>query len=189
MAMTPQLKASFSDEERGVAAALGTAAGGSLDGKIEELFRTLGDPLLSAEDTTSLLVARDEASVAEAMQRLTQAGVLESSRKTQRPLDGADVELPSAFRYGGGNARLRKVDSAARDHSSGLDVRINCRPRHNDDIVFLAGRNSLLQIDGPCKDSRHHVARRLLKLRYQFLVSFFSGLSGQHLDFGRMRHS
>jgi DGQHR domain-containing protein len=91
--MSPQLKASFNDEEREAAAAIGTTGEGTLDDKIQELFRSLGDPLLSVSDAAALLLTPDEVPVSDVMNRLRDSRILESSVKTQRPLDDDQVEL------------------------------------------------------------------------------------------------
>src|SRR5438552_1702585 len=93
MAMSAQLKASFTDEERKAAAAIGTTDNGALDDQVQELFRSLNDTLLSVEDVAALLVAPDEAPVLDSMKRLLAGHKLESSTKTQRPLDEGEVEL------------------------------------------------------------------------------------------------
>lgn len=93
MIMTPQLKASFTDDEREAAASIGTASEDPLQNKIAEVFKTLDDPLLSISDIAALLLAPEDGALDAAMLQLVTDGVLESSTDTQRPLDEGSVEL------------------------------------------------------------------------------------------------
>src|SRR5439155_26506941 len=93
MAMSDSLQASLTNEERAAAAEIGSRPNQPLEQKIEEVFRTIGDPLLSAEDVTELLVTPKERDVREALRSLVERHTLESSDKTQRPTDKEGVVL------------------------------------------------------------------------------------------------
>jgi DGQHR domain-containing protein len=92
--MREVLLASFTDAERNAALTIGETVELAVDEKVEELFRTLGDPLLSAEDISSLLGATiPEAELAVALAKLLETGALETTDSTQRPLDNASQTL------------------------------------------------------------------------------------------------
>jgi len=91
--MTPQLKAAFTDAERSAAAAIGTGGQANARQKVEELFRTLSDPLLSVDEVRELLVDPGPVEIQLAIGTLEAAGVLESTTDTQRPLDDGVIEL------------------------------------------------------------------------------------------------
>src|SRR4051812_38298772 len=90
--MDAQLIAQFTDEERRAAVDIGSIRG-ELQERVRELFKTLGDPLLSAQDVAELLGDLPESDVAAALGGLVGVGVLESSSNTQRPLDERATQL------------------------------------------------------------------------------------------------
>ncbi|MGH9426953.1 MAG: DGQHR domain-containing protein [Terriglobia bacterium] len=89
--MNESLKGSFTAAELEVAASIG-AQSSALNDKIEELFRELVDPLLSAQDVSELLGGTG-ADVESALGTLVSAGTLEKSSQTVRPLDAEGLTL------------------------------------------------------------------------------------------------
>lgn len=86
--MNDSLKAGFTKDELELAGAIGQVSEKSLEERIEELFRELPDPLLSADDAQALLgldLKKEE--LVGVLGKLCGDGVLEKSDKTLRPLD------------------------------------------------------------------------------------------------------
>lgn len=92
--MRDQLKALFSDHERNAALAIGESGDLTPDEKVQQLFETLSDPLLSDDDVFQLLGNTTTLNdIQVALRRLTEQEVLEFSERTQRPLDAEGVRL------------------------------------------------------------------------------------------------
>lgn len=82
----------FTEDQREQAALIGHLEVGVSE-KVSEIFRTLPDPLLSAEDVSELLVEVAAAEVHAALADLDSAGVVEFSETTQRPFDPIGIRL------------------------------------------------------------------------------------------------
>jgi len=88
------LKSKFGVNELQISAAIGEDSSLDLSGKISSLFEVLSDPLLSVEEAVALLHVNT--TIEEATRvflELESNQILESSVKTQRPLDKSDVRL------------------------------------------------------------------------------------------------
>ena len=89
-----QLQAMFTDIERNAAAAIGESTELTVTEKIVDLFSTLSDPLLSANDVRALLGSTTTLQDVEiGLSKLCDEDQLESTATTQRPLDSEDVVL------------------------------------------------------------------------------------------------
>lgn len=117
--MDQQLVAMFTDEERQAAAAIGESSDLTIEEKVTELFRTLEDPLLSADDIDGLLGSTVSATdVANALLDLTSAGTLEHTVQTQRPFDPQGVQLFRLADVPPQRLELVGIESALRDGTS-----------------------------------------------------------------------
>ncbi|WP_140853035.1 DGQHR domain-containing protein [Myxococcus xanthus] len=86
------IQSQFRREELELASAIGAQAN-PLKDRVLELFKTLPDPLLSAEEVTKLLALQDQSETIEALGALTAEGQIEKSQTTSRPLDPENTTL------------------------------------------------------------------------------------------------
>jgi DGQHR domain-containing protein len=90
--LTDQLRSTFTSDHLQLAATIG-AGPGTPSEKISQLFSTLPDPLLSANDVSQLLGQLDATEVAKTLSELCDQGTLEQSNTTTRPLDAEELAL------------------------------------------------------------------------------------------------
>ncbi|WP_181790978.1 DGQHR domain-containing protein [Myxococcus llanfairpwllgwyngyllgogerychwyrndrobwllllantysiliogogogochensis] len=148
------LQSQLRREELELAGSIGAQAI-PLKDRILELFRTLPDPLLSAEEVAKLLATPDQATVLEALGALHSEGSLERSQTTSRPLDPEGITL---FRIAGKPfSRLKLVGIESRLSNGQSRIQFTCDGRLIRSIAKVDRLDSLSKTGNQRDEIARHV--------------------------------
>lgn len=159
MPPSDSLKASLTQEERQAAAAIGESVDLSPNEKVSQLFETLGDPLLSAQDACHLLAeVTSLQDIQTALTSLTDSGFLEKSIHTQRPLDH-EPDLPLYRRAGVAHERLKLVALESRAPDGSVRLHAACDGRLIRSIAWVDRLDAVSGTGQQREEIQKHVER------------------------------